>query len=58
MQTAKKSVDMPRKNSEPQWMRKQIGSNIFYVAVHFSQTSKDTLDDKIFRLVEREAASQ
>jgi len=58
MQTVKKGADQPRKTPEPQWMRKRIGSNTYYVAVHFSQTSKDTMDDKIFRLIEREAASQ
>jgi hypothetical protein len=32
-------------------MQKRIGSTTYEVAVHFSQTSKETLDDKIMRLI-------
>ena len=40
--------------SEPVMLRKRIGSTTYTVAVHFSNTSKETIEDKIFRLIERE----
>jgi len=55
MQASKQSADIPRENTEPRWRRKRIGSNTYYVAVHFSQTNKETMGEKILRLVEREA---
>ena len=35
-------------------LTKRIGSTTYVVAVHFSQTSKETLEDKLLRLMERE----
>ena len=35
-------------------LRKRIGSTTYVVSVHFSKTSKETMEDKIFRLIERE----
>ena len=35
-------------------LRKRIGSTIFEVSVHFSETNTETLEDKILRLMERE----
>ena len=40
--------------SEPVMLRKRIGSTTFTVAVHFSNTSEETIEDKILRLIERE----
>ena len=37
--------------AEPIKLQKRIGSTTYEVAVHFSQTSKETLDDKIMRLI-------
>lgn len=37
---------------------KRIGSTNYKVAVHFSETSTETLDDKIVRLIKREAVEQ
>ncbi|MDL2231983.1 transposon-encoded TnpW family protein [Ruminococcaceae bacterium OttesenSCG-928-L11] len=34
---------------------RRIGSTTYTVGVHFSSTSRDTMDDKIVRLVRREA---
>ena len=42
------------KNAEPQTLLKRIGSTTYVVSVHFSKTSKETMEDKIFRLIERE----
>ena len=33
---------------------KRIGSSLYKVSVHFSQDSKETIDDKIFRLAKNE----
>ena len=33
---------------------RRIGSTTYEVTVHFSKTSKEALDDKICRLIERE----
>ena len=41
--------------TKPQKFLKRIGSTNYEVSIHFSQTSKETLEDKIFRLIEREA---
>ena len=36
-------------------LRKMIGSTIYLVNVYFNPISKETLEDKILRLMEREA---
>ena len=36
-------------------MRKRIGSTNYRVRVHMSDTSTETIDDKILRLAQREA---
>jgi hypothetical protein len=35
---------------------KRIGSTNYRVSVHFSKTSRETIDDKILRLAKSEAA--
>lgn len=44
--------------AEPVTLRKRIGSTTYQVNVYFSQTSTETLDDKVLRLVRREVAGQ
>ena len=39
---------------EPATMRKRIGSTTYVVSVRFSQTSRETMQDKILRLIESE----
>jgi hypothetical protein len=39
---------------EPVMLQKRIGSTLFEVTIRFSATSKETMQDKILRLVERE----
>jgi len=39
---------------EPVTMRKRIGSTTYVVSVRFSQTSRETMQDKILRLIESE----
>lgn len=44
------------RRSEPVMLRKRIGSTVFLVNVHFSETSAEKLEDKILRLMEREVS--
>lgn len=41
---------------EPRSFTKRIGSTNYRVSVHFSRTSRETIDDKILRLAKNEAA--
>ena len=41
-------------NAEPLMLTKRIGSTNYQVSVHFSQTSDETLEDKLVLLLERE----
>jgi len=36
---------------------KRVGSTVYRVNVHFSQTSKETANDKIIRLIRNESAA-
>jgi len=40
---------------EPMKFVEQIGSTEFQISVRFSATSKESLEDKILRMIEREA---
>ena len=42
------------KTTAPLNLRKRIGSTTYIVSVHFSDKSKETLEDKIIRLIESE----
>ncbi|MDR1247150.1 MAG: transposon-encoded TnpW family protein [Clostridiales Family XIII bacterium] len=37
-----------------QMLRERIGSTEFLISVHYCNTSKETIEDKIIRLIERE----
>ena len=41
--------------AKPLVLMKRIGQTTYMVTVHFSETSKETAEDKILRLIEREA---
>ena len=41
--------------AQPHKLLKRIGSTTYEVSIHFSQTSKETAQDKILRLITREA---
>jgi hypothetical protein len=41
-------------HAEPLNLTKRIGSTTYVVAVHFSRTSNETIEDKLLRLIERE----
>jgi len=42
---------------EPQKFVKRIGKNYYEVAVHFSNTSKENISDKITRLIRNEVTN-
>ncbi|MDR1537536.1 MAG: transposon-encoded TnpW family protein [Clostridiales bacterium] len=43
------------KRAAPLNLRKRIGSTTYKVSIRFSETATETLEDKILRLIEREA---
>ena len=44
--------------AEPATFQKRIGSTNFTVAVHFSKTSKETMGDKIIRMIKNDVVSK
>ena len=42
---------------EPYRFTKRLGSTTYRVSVNFSKTSKETMDEKIIRLIKNEAVS-
>ena len=46
------------RTDKPLCLTKRIGSTTYKVSVHFSRTSKETMGDKIMRLIEKDAAKQ
>jgi hypothetical protein len=41
---------------EPLTLRKRVGSTTYVVSVHFCEEAKETLEQKLLRLMEKEAA--
>ena len=54
MQAANKTAAI-RESAAPTILLKRIGSTTYKVTVRFSGTSKETMEDKLLRLIEREA---
>jgi len=50
LKNAKASVSTPHPQVKAGIIRKKIGNTIYRVSVHYSGTSKETLNDKILRL--------
>jgi hypothetical protein len=48
----KSAAVKPEKKAEPFTLRKRIGSTTFVVSVRFSETNKETMGDKIIRLIQ------
>ena len=42
----------------PKTFRKRIGSTNYRVGVHFSRTSRETLDDKIIKLIRNDVENR
>ena len=53
MQNAE-SVAVKREVAEPVTLLKRIGLTTYKVSVRFSETSKETMEDKLLRMIERE----
>ena len=53
--TADRTIERPDK---PLHITKRIGSTTYKVSVHFSRTSRETMSDKLVRLIERDAVKQ
>ena len=52
--TVVKNAASSEKRSEPMKLLKRIGSTTYMVSVYFSKTSRETMEEKILRLIERE----
>ena len=49
----KGAIKVPR-SAEPPTFRKKIGSTVYRISLHFSNTSAETIEDKILRLMKSE----
>jgi hypothetical protein len=49
-----KSAAEPPEKAASQVLQKRIGSTTYVVNVHFCENAKETLEDKILRLIESE----
>ncbi|WP_313527630.1 transposon-encoded TnpW family protein [Anaerotignum sp.] len=47
-----------QQSNKPLRLTKRIGSTTYKVSVHFSKTSKETMGDKILRLIEKDKIKQ
>lgn len=54
MQTNLRSTATTQRNAEQSKFTQRIGSTTYLVSVRFSPTSKETIEDKIIRLIENE----
>jgi hypothetical protein len=53
--TADRTIE---RTDKPLHITKRIGSTTYKVSVHFSRTSRETMSDKLIRLIERDAVKQ
>lgn len=53
--TADKTVE---RTDKPLRITKRIGSTTYKVSVHFSGTSRETMDDKLIHLIEKDMVRQ
>ena len=54
--TAVTSAAMTPTEAEPVKLQKRIGSTVYTVSIHFCKTGQETMEDKILRLIRREAS--
>ena len=54
MQTVTTNGNKTRRRAETADFKKRIGSTVYTVSVHFSKTSRETIEDKILRQIESE----
>ena len=53
--TADRTIE---RTDKPLRITKRIGSTTYKVSVHFSRTSRETMDDKLIRLIEKDVVKQ
>ena len=53
--TADRTIE---RTDRPLHITKRIGSTTYKVSVHFSRTSRESMSDKLVRLIERDAVKQ
>ena len=54
MQSDLTDTAIMRDIADPPKYERRIGSTVYRVTIHFSQTSTDTIEDKLLRLMESE----
>ena len=54
MNTTSKKPAMTPVKSEPTKLLRRIGSTTYTLTIHFSETAKETAEEKVLRLIERE----
>ncbi|MDR0325126.1 MAG: transposon-encoded TnpW family protein [Oscillospiraceae bacterium] len=57
MQAVEKVTVKTAERAEPMKFVQRLGSTTYKISVHFSETSKETMGDKILRLIRNEAAN-
>lgn len=50
-------TDVQNKPREPHRFKRRHGSTTYHVTAHFSQTSRETVEDKVIRMMKNEIAS-
>jgi len=54
LQGLRNNTQIAHAQPQTQTIRKRIGSTVYIVNVHFSETSRETAEDKLLRLLKRE----
>lgn len=57
-QTETKKTTLKLKHREAGTFKRRIGHTTYRVGVHFSNTSRETMDEKIIRLIRNESADK
>ena len=52
------AVKTPKREGEPVKLLRRIGSATVEITVHFSNTSRETLEDKLLRMIDREVSDR
>jgi len=50
----KATSEVKTRKNEPPKFQMRIGSTVYNVSVHYSRTSEETVEDKIFKMMESE----
>jgi len=59
MANSKESVArQPENGADKPDMTKKVGNTTYEVHIHFSETSKETMTDKVLRLIQNEVMSK